>query len=97
MENLDFVENIEDFVTEFINEIGYNKKIYNFLSTIDEYLLEHISLHSELWFGKNIPIENVKLMYNKFIKAPKTSENKCTLNFIFGKVELIDKKKQHHI
>jgi len=79
---------------EFINEIGYNKKMYNFLSKLDEHLLTHISSQSETWFNKNISVENVQNMYNKFIKAPKTSENKCTIKFIFDKVELIDKKNE---
>ena len=90
----DYHQKDKSIELEFKNEIGYTKKIYNFLSTLDEYLLEHISLHSEQWFGKTIPIENIKNMYTKFIKAPKTSENKCTLNFIFGKAELIDKKNE---
>lgn len=90
----DYHQRDKSIELEFLNEVGYNKKIYNFLSTLDEYLLEHISLHSEKWFGKTIPIENVKNMYINFIKVPKTSENKCTLNFIYNKVELIDKKNE---
>ena len=39
---------------EFKNEIGYNKKIYNFLSTMDDYIIEKITDKSEEWFDKKI-------------------------------------------
>ena len=79
---------------EFINETGYNKKVYNFLSKLDEFVIEYISTHSEEWFGKKIPLENITQMYTKFIKAPKTSDNRCTINFVFDKLksQIIDKK-----
>ena len=81
---------------EFKNEVGYNKKIYNFLSKIDDLIIEHVTNNSEEWFGKKIPNNIVSQMYNKFIKPPKTSENKCTLNFIFNKEksEILDKKNE---
>jgi hypothetical protein len=81
---------------EFINETGYNKKVFNFLSKLDDFIVKHIHDKSSGWFGKTIPLENVTHMYNKFIKAPKTSDNKCTINFVFdtSKSELIDKKNE---
>jgi len=69
---------------EFISYSGYNKEIYNFLSKIDTFIVDYISSNCEEWFGKKIPSESINQMYNKFIKAPKTSENKCTINFSFG-------------
>ena len=57
---------------EFLkNDFKYNRESYNFLSELDSYLSEYISTKSEEWFGKKIPLENIKNMYNKFIKAPK--------------------------
>jgi hypothetical protein len=80
---------------EFTSDAGYNKKIYNYLSKLDELTLAHIVKNSEEWFGKTIPHENIHQMYNKFIKAPKTSENRCTLNFSFSKSKIIlDKKNE---
>jgi len=81
---------------EFINETGYNKKVYNFLSKIDEHVTEYVHTHSRDWFGKDIPLENLTQMYNKFIKAPKTSDQNCTINFVFDKTrsEVIDKKNE---
>ena len=79
---------------EFINDTSkYYKEVYNFLSNLDEHVIKYINENTESWFGKKIPLENVKQMYNKFIKAPKTSETKCTVNFIIkGHVEITDNK-----
>lgn len=66
---------------EFMNNRGYNKEIYNFLSTFDDYIIDSISKKSEEWFGKEIPLKSIKKMYNPFIKAPKTSDTRCVLNF----------------
>ena len=91
-------ENPSKFVElEFMNETGYNKKLYNFLSKLDEHVVNVVSSKSEDWFGKNIPIENISQMYNKFIKAAKTSENNCTIHFVFDKAksELINKKNEN--
>ena len=68
---------------EFKNDTGYNKKVYNFLSKIDDHVIEQITTKSEEWFDKKIPLDAVSQMYKKFIKSPKTSENNCTLNFNF--------------
>ena len=68
---------------EFVNNKGYNAEVYDFLAKLDTHIIEYISSHSEEWFGKVIPIENVRQMYNKFIKAPKNAEKKCTINFDF--------------
>jgi hypothetical protein len=66
---------------EFINTKGYNKEIYNFLRSLDKYTVTKVHEKSEEWFEKVIPTESIKKMYNSFIKAPKTSENKCNVNF----------------
>jgi len=68
---------------EFMNSKGYNKSVYNFLSNLDRFVVSHITNSTEEWFGKPIPSDYIKKMYNSFIKAPKTSENRCTLNFGF--------------
>ena len=72
-------DNSKKVELEFTSETGYSKKVYNFLSELDDYIVDYITQNSQEWFGKNIPTVND--MYNKFIKAPKTSENKCTINF----------------
>ena len=80
---------------EFINDTsGYYKKIYDYLSNLDDFVIGYIHKYSKEWFDKNIPLENIKQMYNKFIKSPKTSDSKCSLNFILKKNEIktIDNK-----
>jgi hypothetical protein len=71
------LKNIE---LEFKSSDGYSKKVYNFLSTIDNHIVNYVTSHSEEWFGKKIPEESISQMYNRFIKSPKTSENGCTIN-----------------
>ena len=66
---------------EFSNNTKYNKESYNFLSTLDDHIGNYIFEKSTEWFGKQIPMESLKKMYNKFIKAPKTVNDKCTMNF----------------
>ena len=78
--------NQKELQLEFLNNsTKYNKESYNFLSELDSYISEHIYEKSEEWFGKKIPLENIKNMYNKFIKAPKSTDNKSTMNFIVKK------------
>lgn len=83
---------------EFQGSDGYSKKVYNFLSTVDNHITEYITSMSEEWFGKKIPGDSINQMYNRFIKSPKTSENKCTVNLGFKTkkgillTELIDRK-----
>ena len=85
---------------EFLSDSGYNAKVYNFLSNLDTHIIETLTKKSEDLFGKVIPGENIKQMYNNFIKAPKTNENKCTLNFDFKlrnselKTNIINKKNE---
>jgi len=69
---------------EFKNQTGYNKKIYDFLSKVDDYVVSTINSKSEDWFGKKIPLDAVSKMYRPFIKSPKTTENNSTLNFNFS-------------
>jgi hypothetical protein len=73
---------------EFTSETGYNKKVKKFLSGLDQFIVDHISTQSEKWFGKTIPIENVKNMYK-----PCVNENK--VKFIFNEnTELINKREE---
>ena len=80
---------------EFLNNnYKYNRESYNFLSDLDFYLSNYIFEKSEDWFGKKIPLENIKNMYNKFIKAPKSTENQSTMNFTIKKnCTFIDSRK----
>ena len=71
----------ESISVEFMNNRSYNKEIYNFLSSLDTYIIEQTCKNSEEWFGKEIPLKSIKKMYNPFIKAPKTCEARCVLNF----------------
>jgi len=62
---------------EFMNSTNYNKKVQNFLSQLNEFVINHICCQSETWFGKNIPLENIKNMYNdklKFVFDNSTSQ-----------------------
>ena len=83
---------------EFKSSKGTDKDLYNFLSKLDTYILNHVSDNSEEWFGKKIPYESIKKMYNSFIKAPQTSEHRCSLQFSFKtqknelKTVFVDKK-----
>ena len=79
---------------EFTSLAGYSKKIYNFLSNLDSFVVDHVTSNSEEWFNKKIPSENISNMYNKFIKAPKTAENKCTINFSFKSGTVLDKNNE---
>ena len=89
--------NSKNMELEFINDKLYNKEVYNFLSKLDYLIVETISTNSEQWFGKSIPIDSIGSMYNKFIKAPRTSENGCSIKLDFKirksglETELIDK------
>ena len=66
---------------EFKDDRGYSKKMYNALTKVDSFVIDSIAAKSEEWFEKKIPTASVRQMYNTFIKPPKTSESKCTLNF----------------
>ena len=72
---------------EFVNETGYNKKVISFLACLDSFTTNHIFTQSEKWFGKNIPMECVKQMYNVCVK-----ENRLKFVFDNSKSQLIDKK-----
>jgi len=76
----------------FLSKTGYSKKVHDFLSNLDEKLINYIASHSEDWFGKQIPLTSVTQMYNKFIKV---NENGDFINFVFDKKsELINKKNE---
>jgi hypothetical protein len=67
---------------EFLeNKSKYNKEVYDFLSELDDFIINFVGSNSEEWFGKKIPLDSIKQMYNKFIKAPKNSMLNCTMNF----------------
>ena len=83
---------------EFTNDAKYNKTVYNFLSDVDKSTTEYISEHSKEWFGKKIPIASVKSMFQSTIKAPVSSENKCTVQFTLNpKTTLFFDKKNEEI
>jgi len=84
-----FEKNVE---LEFSSNSKYSKEVYNFLSTLDDHIIESIASKSEEWFGKKIPAEHVNKMYNKFIKAPKTLNDNCTMKFIVKTCDFLDKK-----
>jgi hypothetical protein len=68
---------------EFTSKSGYSKKIQNYLTKLDTFLIETIAKKSEEWFGKNIPVESIKNMYKS------TPEN--TVKFVLDKCKLVDK------
>ena len=80
---------------EFTNNF---KEMYNFLKKLDTFIINNVQINSEEWFGKIIPADSIKKMYNSFIKAPKSTDNKCNLNFGFkihknqNKTLFLDKK-----
>ena len=67
---------------EFVNQSGYTKKIISFLSKFDTFIKERIFQHSEEWFGKTIPIENLNEMY----------QTNTTLKFVIDKKTEITSK-----
>ena len=76
---------------EFLeNKSKYNKEVYNFLSELDDFIIQFVREKSEEWFGKQIPVDSIKQMYNRFVKAPKTSDGNCTTNFLIPKLLLPD-------
>ena len=89
-----FEEKSEDLnlSLEFKNEKGYNKKISDFLSKLDDFIMNYITLNSEDWFGKKIKLSRITQMYNKFVKI--SSENNCSLNFKIKENTLLDKKNE---
>jgi hypothetical protein len=74
---------------EFVNQSGYNKKVNTFLSQLDNFIIEYISQESEKWFGKTVPIENVKQMYTPCVK-----ENKIKVVFDKTNSHLTDAKSE---
>jgi hypothetical protein len=91
--------NLKGMELEFISDsTKYYREVYDFLSRLDDHVLNHVSENIEEWFGKKIPSQNIKQMFNKFIKSPRTSESKCTLNFLFkppGKETTVIDNKQN--
>ena len=73
---------------DFTSETGYNKKVHTFLVSLDTFVMGYICQHSEQWFGKLIPMENVKDMY--------IPSQPNTMKFIFDKVksEVINKRNE---
>jgi hypothetical protein len=77
---------------EFISDSGYSKKMYTFLSSLDSFIVKNLSEKSEEYFDKKIPIDYLSQMYNKFIKAPKEVDSKCTLHFTLKGSTFLDRK-----
>ena len=83
---------------EFLgNKSKYNKEVYDFLSELDDFVINFVGSKSKEWFDKQIPMESIKQMYNKFIKAPKTSDDNCTITITLPKVPLIPEFKEGDI
>ena len=70
---------------EFITGNGYTKKVSSFLSRLDDFVINFIVSHSEEWFGKPIPIENINQMYKR---------TNVTLKFVLAKSEFINKQNE---
>ena len=89
----DFIENsekVKNVTLEFLsNKSKYNKEVYDLLSKLDLYIIDFIHKNSSEWFGKEIPLESLNKMYNKFIKAPKDSDSNCTMDFSLKKSNLV--------
>lgn len=76
---------------EFVNnkKSSYNDSAFNFLLTLDSKIVEYSQNNTTEWFGKNIPADVLKKMYNNFIKAPKDTSSNCTVQFKVKIKELV--------
>jgi hypothetical protein len=77
---------------EFKNTNKYSNEVYNFLCALDEHIINSIHQNTTEWFGKEIPKDQIKLMYNSFLKAPKTTEAGVTMSFKTPHTEYYDSK-----
>jgi hypothetical protein len=66
---------------EFVNQSGYTKKMISFLSKFDTFVKERIFQHSEEWFGKTIPLENLNDMYQPNTTLKFTIDKKTETTF----------------
>jgi hypothetical protein len=48
---------------EFTSETGYSSKVLAFLERLHSFIIGYVHEHSQKWFGKDIPLENIKQMY----------------------------------
>ena len=58
-----FSEELKGVELEFKNEKGYNKKVFDFLSKLDELVIDYITTHSEEWFEKKMKPNHVKKIH----------------------------------
>ena len=75
-----------EFINNNISE--YSKKCYNFLTNLEGIIIDNIYLNVTEWFGKEIPKESVKKMYNSFLKAPKNSESNVGMTININKSKI---------
>jgi len=73
----------------------YNKKMFTWLSKLDEFITETVEANSKEWFNKELSKSQITQMYNKCIKAPKALDGQCTVGFaISPKTVLLNSKNQ---
>jgi hypothetical protein len=72
--------NSKELSMEFLKEGKYSEGCYTFLNNLNELILSQIILNSKEWFGKEIPKDSIKKMYNSFLKAPSTLNNNIFMN-----------------
>lgn len=76
------IKNIDDTSIEL--EIIKNKKhenIYKILRSLEELSISNIYNQSPEWFGKQIPIEKIKLMYKSYFFNPETLNGNFIVRF----------------
>jgi len=71
---------IKELTIEFLKEGKYSEDCYTFLNNLNELILSQIIINSKEWFGKEIPKDSIKKMYNSFLKAPSTLNNNVFMN-----------------
>ena len=80
---------VDSLTLEFDNNSSsYSQKCYNFLGKLDSLILQHIYSNSPEWFGKQIPMDSIKNMYNSFLKAPKNVDSSVNITLAVTKKSL---------
>ena len=80
---------VDSLTLEFDNKSSsYSQKCYNFLGKLDSLILQHIYSNSPEWFGKQIPMDSIKNMYNSFLKAPKNVDSSVNITLAVTKKSL---------
>jgi hypothetical protein len=70
----------------------YSKKCYNFLSNLENIILDSIIKNTAEWFGKEIPMESIRKMYHPFLKAPKNADSNVSIDININKSKFYDSK-----